>query len=94
MRPTGECMHNAGMTVLTIRNVPDELNDRLKARASEHGQSVQQFVLRGLWRLAEESPLEQRLEDLLADLPAVTVPRPKLLEAIDEARAERDPWTR
>lgn len=81
------------MTVLTIRNVPDELNDRLKARASEHGQSVQQFVLRGLWRLAEESPLEQRLEAFLAELPDATVDHDTLLEAIEEARVERDSWT-
>lgn len=94
MGRVGRCMHNACMTVLTIRDVPDQLNDLLKARAKEQGQSVQQFVLRGLWRLAEESPLEQRLADFLADLPDVTVSRSRLLESIDEARAERDPWTR
>ena len=83
-------MQNACMTVITIRDVPDDLNAMLKARARERGQSVQQFVLRGLWRLADESPLEQRMQAFLADLPDVTVPRDRLLEAIDEARFERD----
>ena len=32
------------MTVITIRNVPDELNERLKLRARERGQSLQQFL--------------------------------------------------
>ena len=78
------------MTVLTIRNVPDELNDRLKARASEHGQSVQQFVLRGLWRLAEESPLEQRLHEALMQAPIVDIPVEEIDASWNEYRRQRD----
>ena len=78
------------MTVLTIRDVPDELNDRLKARAREEGQSVQQFLLRRLWRIAEESPLERRMQEFLDELPNVSIPRAQILAAIEESRRERD----
>lgn len=83
-------MHNACMTVLTIRNVPDELNARLKARAQEHGQSVQQFLLRGLWRLAEESPLEQRLHEALMQAPIVDIPVEEIDASWSEYRRHRD----
>ena len=38
---------------ITIRNVPDEVREELKARASGRRQSMQQFLLSELERLAQ-----------------------------------------
>lgn len=46
-------MHIAGMAKnVTIRGVPDEVRDRLAARASARGQSLQEFLLGQLVTLA------------------------------------------
>lgn len=76
------------MTVITIRNVPDDLNDTIKARARERGVSVQQLLLQELVALAERSPLEDRLRDALASLPVHDVPRERFEAALDAARED------
>ena len=78
------------MTVITIRNVPDELNERLKLRARERGQSLQQFLLRELTEVADRSPLEERLREVLSRRPEVSVASEDIRVALDEARQERD----
>lgn len=81
-------MHYACMTVITIRNVPDELNERLKARASERGQSLQQFLLAGLKDVAERSPLEVRLREVLERHARPSVPAADVAAALEEARQD------
>ena len=83
-------MHYACMTVITIRNVPEELNERLKARASERGQSLQQFLLGELRDVAERSPLEVRLREVLEPLSPLTVSTADIVAALETARLERD----
>lgn len=83
-------MHYACMTVITIRNVPDELNKLLKARASERGQSLQQFLLAELRDVAERSPLEVRLREVLEPLSPLTVSTGDIVAALETARLERD----
>ena len=39
---------------ITIRNVPDEVRDELKIRAARNRQSMQQFLLSELERMAEK----------------------------------------
>ena len=85
-------MQNACMTVITIRNVPEELSEALKARAAEQGQSLQQFLLRQLF-LASSSPAlnKQRWADFLAKVPRVNNPditREDVIRAIHEGRRE------
>ena len=47
-------MHNAGMTVqLTIRHVPERVRNELAARAARSGQSMQEYLLAEIERLAE-----------------------------------------
>lgn len=85
-------MHNACMTVITIRNVPDDLSATLRVRAAERGQSLQQFLLRELAAIAERSPVEDALREVLtlhlADEPA-DVDTAEIVRAIDQAREER-----
>jgi plasmid stability protein len=38
-------MHNAVMATITIRNVPDEVRDKLAARAALVGKSMQEYLL-------------------------------------------------
>jgi uncharacterized protein (DUF1778 family) len=83
-------MHYAGMTVITIRNVPEDVNDKLKQRAAERGQSVQQFLLRTISEVADRSPLEQRWAEVLDGLPRVNVTREEIVETIHAGRRERD----
>ena len=83
-------MHYACMTVITIRNVPDELNERLKARASERGQSLQQFLLAELRDVAERSPLEVRLREVLEPLSPLTVSTGDIVAALETSRLQRD----
>ena len=46
-------MHNAGMPKnITIRGVPDEVRDRLAARAAAQGRSLQEYLLEQLVELA------------------------------------------
>lgn len=77
------------MTVITIRNVPEELNDRLKMRARERGQSLQQFLLRELAGVAERSPVEARLREVLAPLSPVSISPEDIWAALEAARADR-----
>lgn len=56
------CMHrchNAGMAVqITIRNVPDEVRDKLAARAALQGKSMQEYLRGELIRLTDRPSME------------------------------------
>jgi plasmid stability protein len=78
------------MTVITIRNVPEDVNEKLKKRASERGQSLQQFLLRELVEVAERSPLEQRWAEILDGLPRVETTKEEIVKLIHDGRRERD----
>ena len=78
------------MTVITIRNVPEELNERLKDRARERGQSLQQFLLRELAEAADRSPLEARLREAIAHLTPLSLSADDIRATLEAARDERD----
>ena len=72
-------------SMIQIRNVPDELHRRLKARAALVGQSLSSYLLAEIQRLAErpaEEELRQRLRQRDPVLPSVA--------PADAVRAERD----
>lgn len=75
------------MTVITIRNVPDELNESIKSLASGAGQSVQQYLLGVLQTQVEKSAIEDRLSALLDSIPRSDVTTAEIVEAV---RAHRD----
>jgi len=39
-----QCLHNAGMPAITIRNVPQETRDELAHRAALQGKSLQEYL--------------------------------------------------
>ncbi|MDR0482703.1 MAG: hypothetical protein LBH13_06060 [Cellulomonadaceae bacterium] len=50
------------MTTLTIRHVPEQVHSVLSARASRRGQSVQQYMLGELNRIAQQPSLDDVLD--------------------------------
>lgn len=84
MRST--CSYALHMSVMIqIRNVPDALHRKLKARAAEAGTSLSDYLLADL-RKAAERPTPEELRERLRARPAVTLPEP----AARAVRAERD----
>ncbi len=73
------------MRTLYLRNVPDEVVNRLETLAGREGLSVSAMAVRelaGSTRRAD-NPL------LLGDLPSLGISTAEILEALDEGRADR-----
>jgi len=71
--------------MIQIRNVPDSLHRRLKARSAMAGMSLSDYLLAEIRRLAERPTIEEMLARLQ------TRPAVNLSESPAEAiRAERD----
>ena len=71
--------------MVQIRNMPDEIHGRLKARAATAGMSLSDYLLQELRHIAE-LPTPEEMRARLESLPPVT-----LSESPEEAvRAERD----
>lgn len=73
------------MSMIQIRNVPDDLHRALKARAARSGRSLSDYLLHELRQIAERPTMEEVFERIshrggvvLAEAPAAAV------------RAERD----
>lgn len=72
-------------TMLQIRNVPEDVHRKLKARAALAGMSMSEYALREL-RKALERPTREELLARIAELPAPKLePPPAVL-----IREERD----
>jgi antitoxin FitA len=88
-----KCMHNTGMSTVTIRDVPDEVRDSLANDARERGQSLQAFLLGLLKRQAAFGRNKQLLAEVERDLSAGDLAGPDAPDAadlIEQARSERD----
>ena len=80
------CIHAVGMsTMIQIRNVPDALHRRLKARAATAGMSLSDFLLGEIRQTAERPTLDE-LRARLAQRRPVT---PSVAPA-EAVRLERD----
>jgi antitoxin FitA len=71
------------MKNLQIRNVPDDVHRRLKARAAEEGVSLSELALAELWRSLDR-PTRRELLERIASRQAVE------LDTAAAVRAERD----
>ncbi|WP_420611291.1 FitA-like ribbon-helix-helix domain-containing protein [Candidatus Poriferisodalis sp.] len=75
------------MTSLQIRDMPDELHRRLKARAALEGQSMSEYVLRELRRSLDIPTRQEMMERIAAlDRIAVTESPADAVRAIRDAR--------
>ena len=75
------------MTMIQIRNVPDELHRRLKARAAMEGVSLSDLALAEL-RRSLDRPTRRELLELVASREPVTE-GPSSVELVHEARENR-----
>jgi len=72
-------------TMIQIRNVPDALHRRLKARAAMAGMSLSDYLLQQIREVAERPTVEE-LRARLASRSAVSLS----VDTADAVRAERD----
>ena len=79
------CVHHMRMGMIQIRNVPDDLHRRLKAKAALEGISLSELLLREATAVAETPTLEE-LRARLAALPPVASD----VSAAELVRADRD----
>lgn len=80
------------MATLTIRDVPDDVRERLALEAREHGQSLQAFLLGVLKKQAGFGRNRQLLAEVQRDLSVAGGAGPDAPDAadlIDGARSER-----
>ena len=83
-----QCMHNACMPSITIRDVPDEVRDELAARARRSGRSLQEYLQAELAQLAHR-PDPEALLARIRERKARTgshVPADRILELRDADR--------
>ena len=85
-------MHNASevlafcdMKILYLRNVPDEVGERLERLATREGLSVSAFATRELAIIARRADNPA----LLADLPDLGVDGASIVGAVEAGRSER-----
>ncbi len=55
-------MHNACMTSITVRDVPEETRDELAARAARSGRSLQEYLRASLIDLARRPDVDVLIE--------------------------------
>ena len=84
----GTCFYARHMSkMIQIRNVPEALHRKLKARAAEAGMSLSDYLLADLRRSAERPTLEELRERLRSRTPVVPPVPPA--RAVREERAAR-----
>jgi antitoxin FitA len=82
------CLHVWHMSkMVQIRNVPDDLHAKLKARAAMAGTSLSEYILRELSASANEPTIEEIIKRLEKFEPVD--PRPSAAEMIREERDSR-----
>lgn len=73
------------MKMLQVRNVPDDVHRRLKARAAMAGQSLSEFMLGELRRSLERPTRDESLDRVRARERTIVSE-----SAVEAVRAERD----
>lgn len=80
-----QCSYYAGMTAITIRNVPSEVRDELASRAARSGRSLQEYLAAELAELARRPDVHEAI--------AAARSRARLSERVmnpDDIVADRD----
>jgi hypothetical protein len=73
------------MRTLYLRNVPDEVSERLERLAAREGMSVSAFAVRELRTVARRADNPA----LVDDLPSFDVDPADIVQSLDEGRAAR-----
>jgi plasmid stability protein len=78
------------MSAIQVKNVPGDLHERLRVRASAEGRSLSDYVLYVLERDLALPTTREWLERLKEDEPVTGVSSEDIVAIIHEGRAERD----
>lgn len=78
------------MSAIQIKQVPDELHQRLRKRAREEGRSLSQYALNVLERDLALPSMRDWLRRISQDDPVEGISSEELVGLIQEGRAERD----
>lgn len=81
-------MYYACMPNVQVRDVPDEVHEKLVRRAELAGQSLQQFLAAQLAAIASTPTLDEML-DRVEDRAKGRLPRRDAIAALDAERARR-----
>ncbi|MDQ3631450.1 MAG: hypothetical protein M3417_09355 [Actinomycetota bacterium] len=76
------------MKLIQIRNVPDEVHQRLKVRAAQRGTTMSQLAYDAVVEYAERPTLAE-FHGILAEREPVNLPAGGAASAVSEARAQR-----
>ncbi len=77
------------MSAIQIKNVPEELHDRLRERARSEGRSLSKYILATLERDLSVPSTREWLDSLSRD-PATNIEPGEVARLIQEGRAERE----
>lgn len=72
----GTCFNVLRMSMIQIRNVPEDLHRKLKARAVLEGKSLSDYLLDEMRRIAERPTLAEMLKRLEQRSPTNPIPTP------------------
>ena len=92
-----ECLQNACMPSISVRNVPQETRDALAAKAAKAGQSLQEYLLAQLVEIGDRVELAEILAEMndIASAWEGSVTSEQILDAVHEGRRESDEkWDR
>ena len=92
-----ECLQNACMPSISIRNVPEATRDALAVKAVRAGQSLQEYLLARLVEIGDRVELAEVIAEMEAIASAWegSVTSEQILDAIHEGRREADEkWDR
>jgi plasmid stability protein len=92
-----DCLQNACMPSISVRNVPEATRDALAAKAALAGQSLQEYLLAQLVEMAERVELAEILAEMkdIASVWDTSVTSEQILDAIHDGRREADEkWDR
>jgi plasmid stability protein len=92
-----DCLQNACMSSISIRNVPEATRDALAAKAALAGQSLQEYLLAQLVEIGDRAELAEILAEMndIASAWKGSVTSEQILDAIHEGRHEADEkWDR
>ncbi len=81
----GSCFHAPDMPHIQIRDVPESLHRRLKARAAMEGVSMSQYLMWQIERALSRPSRQETLDAIRRERPVVLDPAPA-----DVLRQERD----
>lgn len=73
------------MRTIYLRNVPDDVTERLERMAARAGMSLNAFAVRELADVARHADNEA----LLAGLPSLDIDTDTILDALDDSRSHR-----